>query len=157
MKLKFSLNLFFGVLFCLNCALKVDAARLYPEKQYQTVWCSQNGGVEEVVLQDNTRVDCVLPKYAIEFDFANKWSEAVGQSLYYACLAQKAPGIVLIMENYQKDIKYLSRLRRIAGIYGITVWTMSPEDLKITDKKPSSIGAQHVKESQTCKRKTENY
>lgn len=114
----------------LKFTLQADAARLYHEKQYQSVWCAQNGGVAEVVLFDNTRVDCILPEYAIEFDFANKWSEAVGQSLYYSYVTKKKAGIVLIIEDKRRDIKYLSRLNKIAECYGITVWTMTPDDLR---------------------------
>jgi len=148
MKLSNRLNLLLLTLIAvLNFTLHADAARLYPEKQYQTVWCAQNGGKAEVILYDKTRVDCILPEYAIEFDFANKWSEAVGQSLYYSCITGKKAGIVLIIEDMVKDRKYLSRLNKIAPHHGITVWTMRPADLQKCSR------ATHT---QICK-KTENY
>ena len=37
--------------------------------------------------------------YAVEFDFAEKWAEAVGQALYYALKTGKKPAVVLIMED----------------------------------------------------------
>lgn len=117
-------------LFSLLCQGEVWSARLYPEKLYQTAWCSANNGNAEVPLYDKSRVDCILPEYAIEFDFANKWSEAVGQSLYYGYMTRKKPGIVLIMEQEQKDKAYLNRLNKIATLYGITVWIMRPSDLE---------------------------
>lgn len=107
------------------------ALRLYPEREYQVAWCSDKNGKSEVVLQDKTRVDCVVNNYAIEFDFANKWSEAVGQSLYYAHVLKKTPAIVLILENKNKDSKYLERLNKIAPAYGITVWTIEPDYLTV--------------------------
>lgn len=125
------INLFLiGFLVGLNFTLQAQAARLYPEKQYQSMWCLKNGGTSEVMLYDRTKVDCILPEYAIEFDFANKWSEAIGQSLYYSYVTNKKAGIVLILEDKDRDIKYLSRLNKIAIGHGIRVWTMTPTDLQ---------------------------
>lgn len=95
------------------------------EKDYQKLWCSVNNGRTEVVLPDKTRVDCVTETHAIEFDFAKKWGEAIGQSLYYASALKKTPGIVLILENPEKDTKYLKRLQTVAEKYGISVWTIT--------------------------------
>ena len=66
---------------------------------------------------------------AIEFDFAQKWAESIGQSLYYGLCTGKNSGIVLIMENPQKDIKYLNRLNEVAKKYNIKVWTITPQDM----------------------------
>lgn len=41
------------------------ASHLYPEKEYQRVWCTINGGISEYVLTDKARVDCVTKDYAI--------------------------------------------------------------------------------------------
>lgn len=102
----------------------------YLEKDYQNVWCSANRGVTEYRLTDGARVDCVTQTHAIEFDFANKWAESIGQSLYYGKSLCKKAGVVLIMENPQKDFRYLKRLQSVADIYNITVWTMTPDDIK---------------------------
>jgi hypothetical protein len=51
-----------------------------------------------VVLPDGTRCDCVTETHAIEFDFGNKWAEAIGQSAYYSLLTDKKAGIVIILE-----------------------------------------------------------
>ena len=107
----------------------VLSARLYPEKVYQEYWCKKYGGYSEVKLADETRVDCVLNDYAIEFDFANKWGESIGQSLYYSISLNKKAGVVLIMEDMQRDKRYLARLLKVADLNNITVWTISPDDL----------------------------
>lgn len=99
----------------------------YLEKDYQNVWCKANGGSLEVVLFDNARVDCVTPDYAIEFDFAKKWGEAIGQSLYYGAVLNKKSGVVLIMENGTTDKKYLDRLSMVAKKHNITIWTVTPQ------------------------------
>ncbi len=56
-----------------------------------------------MVLPDKARVDCVTDTHAIEFDFAKKWGESIGQALYYATILNKQAGIVLIMEKGVAD------------------------------------------------------
>lgn len=102
----------------------------YFEKDYQKVWCDAHCGSMEVILTDKARVDCVTATHAIEFDFAPKWAESIGQALYYGYALNKKPGIVLIIENADKDQKYINRVKSVAEIYGITLWTISPEDMK---------------------------
>lgn len=101
----------------------VFAEHRYKEKVYQDEWCQQAGGVTEYRLDDGTRIDCLTDMYAIEFDFAPKWAESVGQSLHYALMTGKRPGVVLIMEN-ENDDRHFDRLNRLADRYNIKVWTM---------------------------------
>lgn len=120
---------FISVLLFLFLALPAFAQpknHLYSEKDYQTAWSVTNGGSMEVILPDKARVDCVTKTHAIEFDFAQKWGEAIGQALYYGTALHKKPGIVLIMENPAKDQKYLKRVMAVANQHGITVWTITP-------------------------------
>lgn len=99
------------------------------EKEYQTEWCNANNGEMEVILDDDARVDCVTSTHAIEFDFAPKWNEAIGQALYYGIATNKKAGIVLILEHEANDTKFLNRVNTVAKEHNITVWTMTPEDL----------------------------
>ena len=105
-------------------------SHLHLEKEYQDAWCKANNGEMEVVLSDNARVDCVTQTHAIEFDFAQKWGESIGQSLYYGVATHKQPGIVLIMERGASDQKYLNRVNAVANQHNITVWTITPEYLE---------------------------
>lgn len=82
------------------------------EDFYVTQWCNPNFGRKEAVLWDMTRVDCLTKDYAIEFDFAHKWAESVGQSLYYAEMTKKKPAVVLILEKWS-DLKYVKRIERL--------------------------------------------
>lgn len=109
------------------------AKRLHPEAEYQKTWCEKRGGVIEYKLSDKTRVDCLLPNMAVEFDFANKWAECIGQALYYGRMTNRQPACVLIMERGEKDLKYLKRLRRAAYRKGVNLrtFTMKPEHLYI--------------------------
>ena len=85
------------------------------EKDYQKETCN---GVIEYRLDDGCRVDCLTDEYAIEYDFANKWAEAVGQALYYAEKTGKKPAIVLILKN-EKQKKHLPKAEVLCKKYGI--------------------------------------
>lgn len=97
-----------------------------PERAYQEEWCAKEGGVVEYTLPDRTRVDCLTGEYAIEVDFSSKWAEAVGQSLYYAEMTGKRPGVLLILED-EGDSRHLERLVFLAKRFGIRVWTVGPD------------------------------
>ncbi|WP_316347638.1 hypothetical protein [Desulfuromonas acetoxidans] len=103
----------------------VSAAHLRYEREYQAQWCSAVGGETEYRLQDGTRVDCLTDDYAIEFDFASKWAESIGQSLYYGICTERLPGVVLILEK-ESDSRYLPRIKAVANLHGIKVWTTGP-------------------------------
>lgn len=95
-----------------------EGKHLYKEAEYQAYWCNKHGGVMEYRLKTGERVDCVLPEYAVEVDFAKKWNECVGQALSYASVLNKNPKCVLILEDKTKEMKYKKRLeRRIIQYY----------------------------------------
>lgn len=81
----------------------------YKEKHYVQAYCK---GQIEYRLPDKTRVDCLTDDYAIEFDYANKWAESIGQSLYYAKMTGKKPAVAIIMKS-PKDEKYISRINTV--------------------------------------------
>ncbi len=120
------------VLFCIVLvSLPASAKRLYSESTYQQIWCDKHGGVTEYELDDKCRVDCLTQDLAVEFDFANKWAECIGQSQYYGLKTGKQPACVLIMERGEKDLKYLKRLRKVAYKKGVNLrtFTMKPEHI----------------------------
>ena len=104
--------------------------RLQPEAAYVAAWCVAQGGQVEVRLRDGTRADCVLQRYAVEADFANKWYEGIGQAAHYAQLLQKRPGVLLILEQ-PDDCLYLARMCAVlTGLrvqeQSIKLWTTGP-------------------------------
>lgn len=99
------------------------------EIDYQSHWCNKHKGVLEYRLSDGTRVDCLTSEYAVEVEYARKWAEAIGQSLFYTKMTGKKPGIVLIM-NEKGDERFAKRLRAVASREKIKVWTIRPNDLK---------------------------
>lgn len=98
-----------------------------PELWYQKVWCEGRGGKVEARLNDGRRVDCITESHAIEMDFANKWHEAIGQSLDYGMLTKKQAGIVLILRK-PSDYQYWERLQQFLEHYQlpITTWKLGP-------------------------------
>ena len=119
----------FLILLLTSCA--AQAKRLYRESVYQVQWCNAHHGIAEYKLRDNTRVDCLTDTLAVEFDFADKWAECIGQAIYYGRQTGKQAACVLILENGENDLKYLYRLRRAAYKKGVNVrtFTMKPEHL----------------------------
>lgn len=82
------------------------------EAYYVNQWCTADFGRKEAVLWDMTRVDCLAKDYAIEFDFAKKWAESIGQALYYSKLTGKKPAVALILTS-PTDYKYVKRVERL--------------------------------------------
>ncbi len=82
---------------------------VHPERWYQERFCDSVGGRMEVILSDKTRPDRLTPDRAWEVDFARKWAESIGQSLHYARMTGRKPGIVLIIETLG-DIRYIETL-----------------------------------------------
>lgn len=113
------------------------AASINPERHYQRIWCDDQGGVMEYRLDDGSRIDCLTDSHAVEFDFARKWSQSVGQALYYGQRSGRQPAVVLIMEG-PGDIRYLRRLLAIAPGNGLTIWTISPSAHPDSPPKPAS-------------------
>jgi hypothetical protein len=88
------------------------AKHTHPEKYYQQIWCKENNGEIEYILEDKSRVDCITTNYAVELDFAPKWAECIGQALYYGIATNKKPVCLLIIEK-NKDFKYYKRAKKV--------------------------------------------
>ena len=82
------------------------------ESYYVNQWCTSDFGRKEAILWDMTRVDCLAKDYAVEFDFAKKWAESIGQALYYSKLTGKAPAVALILTS-PLDYRYVKRVERL--------------------------------------------
>ena len=108
----------------------------HSESSYQHAYCSAHNGTEEYELSDKTRIDCLTDEYAIEFDFANKWAESIGQCLHYGLLSGRKPKVVLILDDKYKEqqMVYYERVKKVGQTYGIEVEYVSDEILNI-DKK----------------------
>ena len=102
------------------------AKRMHKEKIYQAEWIKRYGGQSEYVLDCGSRVDVLDSKHAIEIDFADKWHEGIGQSLYYALKTGKKAGLVLIIED-EKDLKFYKRAKLVTEKHNIDLWRIKNE------------------------------
>ena len=104
----------------LTLAASLDAARLNPEAHYQEIAAKKYSGQTEVTVPDGTRCDIVTETHAIEVDFADKWAEAIGQSLNYSFQLNKKAGILLILEK-PDDERHLIRVQSIIKHFKLTI------------------------------------
>ena len=107
----------------------------HSESSYQHAWCQAHNGVEEYENIDKTRVDCLTSCYAVEFDFANKWAESIGQALHYQLMTGKKAKVVLILENPQKEMIYYARVKKLGKIYNFDVEYVTPKILNLKNGK----------------------
>lgn len=96
-----------------------------------TRWLAEGNDLQDFVGEaekktvDGSRVDIYTNSgYAIEVEWASKWKEAIGQSLYYATLEDAKPGIILLFKGDQVEKFYYMRLMVVASKYGIKVWVV---------------------------------
>lgn len=107
----------------------------HSESSYQHVWCSAHNGIEEYENPDKTRVDCLTDTHAVEFDFANKYYEGIGQALHYSVMTGKKPMVVLILDSkYLKEqMIYFERIKKIGEVFNIDVEYVSDEILNLDE------------------------
>lgn len=103
----------------------LNKEKLY-ERDYINAYCN---GIKEYELKDRTRVDCLTISYACEFDWANKWYEGIGQSLWYSYKTGKKPCLVLIL-NKNKDYIYFNRAKILCDKYNIKLIEIKAKDYK---------------------------
>ncbi len=121
-------NLFIAILIAfilLAVAVNIArAARLHHEAEYVTTWCEPQKGIEEFRLIDPYsgdfmgRVDCLTATHAVEFDFADKWAEGVGQALFYSSRTGKRAGLALIIED-PKDNRHVVKVKALIAAEGL--------------------------------------
>ncbi len=99
-----------------------ESKEKFREADYVNAYCK---GEVEYRLPDRTRVDCLTEEYAIEFDWAKKWAESIGQSLYYAEMTGKRPAVAIIVKS-PKDDRYIERIKKVDK--NITVFKIKAKD-----------------------------
>ncbi len=105
------------------------------EASYQNAYCKLHNGIVEYQNPDFTRVDCLTDMYAIEFDFAQKWAESIGQALHYQEMTGKKAKIVLILESPTKEMVYFKRVEKLSEKYDFEVEYVTRDILKLEDDK----------------------
>lgn len=110
--------------FCFLACSSRGHAEKRPESYYAAKWCREHNGTLEYVLSDQTRVDCLTDTLAVEFDWASKWAEGLGQALHYSYMTKKKGAVVLLFRDPVKDEKYRIRLINAAACCDIEIYTM---------------------------------
>ena len=123
-------KIFIFILILNSFICKANAQYKHSEKSYQYAWCAQNNGIAEYINQDKTRIDCLTKTHAVEFDFAKKWAESVGQALYYGIMTGKKAKVVLIVEE-AKEMKYFKRVEKLSKVYNFDVEFVTNAILKL--------------------------
>ena len=108
---------------------------IHSEATYRHSWCKAHNGIEEFKNKDYTRVDCLTSTHAVEFDFAKKWAESIGQALHYQEMSGKRGMIVLILENPKKEMIYFNRIKKLSVKYDFDVEYITPDDLVLINNK----------------------
>jgi len=103
------------------------------EESYQKAWCNAHNGIMEYENSDFTRVDCLTKTHVVEFDFANKWHESIGQALHYGMMTGKKPMVVLILDDPITQMVYFKRIKKIAKKYKFDVEYVT-NDILILDQ-----------------------
>ena len=104
------------------------------EEAYQYAWCTAHNGIIEYENKDFTRIDCLTLTHAVEFDFANKWHESIGQALHYSVMSGKRAKVVLILDNPKSQMVYYRRIREIAKKYNFDTEFVTDEILNLEKK-----------------------
>lgn len=121
-----------------------ETARLAPKYGAIAIdgqWVSpdspDNDKLRPATAWDRSRVDLLTATHAIEVEWAYKWKEAVGQSLYYSILYDKKPGIILLRKRGDDDERFIYRCQIVCARYGIALWIENAQDAdqgKVTPK-----------------------
>jgi len=95
---------------------------LHTESWYQDRECIN--GEKEFMNVDRTRTDCYInlngESINIEYDYAHKWYECIGQALHYTTLNGGRARCVLIVESLDA-VKYVDRAQRTVNHHNIPV------------------------------------
>lgn len=113
-------------MFCgLIVGMAADTAPALWESEYQACerLAEKYEAEREVRLEDGCRVDLLSQTEAIEVDWARKWCEAVGQSLYYAIETDRCAGIILLLRDPADDERFVARCKKVCDHAGIALYT----------------------------------
>ena len=90
------------------------------ERDVNEVWCLNNGGNDNYRTDDDTYVDCLTDKYAIEAEYDYNWKEAIGQALHYAESTNRKAGILFI-KRAESGKDYHGQMMRVINKYKLPI------------------------------------
>jgi hypothetical protein len=113
----YTLKLFTAILICLVCLpcfaweiLKFDISPDAKESVWRDALAEYFDGKTEVVI-DGGRIDIELDDFVIEVDFIKKWTECLGQAIFYAdATGKRGVGVLIAFDIEKKKIEMIDRL-----------------------------------------------
>lgn len=125
------MSLIFSLIFLVTSAGGVDLSEnQVSDKIVQMGVIVPKNSIREYTLPDDSRVDIFTDEYAFEVEWAHKWKESIGQSLYYAIQTDKKPGIILLFKGEPQDKENYLRCSVVCEKYNIKLITLKVKDLK---------------------------
>ena len=94
-------------------------------------WCEEHAGQAEATLYGGGRADCLTATHAVEVERAARWTEGLGQALWYSVLADRRAGLVLIVDD-DAEWRYWVRLGTVVEQRSL------PVDLWLIDRRESA-------------------
>ena len=84
---------------------------------------AEMGGQAEARTPDGSRVDILTDQlaYAVDWCQSGKWSQGIGQALFYGLATNRKPGLILLQKDPQAERKFYLRALAVCGRYGITL------------------------------------
>lgn len=82
-------------------------------------------------LWDGTRVDVLTKLFACEVDWAPKWAEAIGQSLWYANVVGRDPIVILLVKDFDRERRYIYRAQVVCTEQEIGLWMVDTKKSEI--------------------------
>jgi hypothetical protein len=99
---------------CLSSS-RLDAG----EAEWTKTLALKHNAESEVVLWDKTRADLVGSTWVGEVDWAPKWSEGIGQCLYYSIVLERKPVLFLLTKRGEERFVY--RAQTVCAKYKINL------------------------------------
>jgi hypothetical protein len=130
----------FPLLFCLLWSLfwlspvpAQDDRSKWDEVTWTESLCSDrmaDGWESNYRTPDGSYVDILTPTLAVEVDWAPKWKEAIGQSLFYSISTGKKPAVLLLVRDWDKERVYYLRCLAVCSRYDIQLITQDVPEKK---------------------------
>lgn len=80
-------------------------------------------GVPEFRLEDQTRVDILLPTAAVEVEWCKCWKSGIGQALHYAIHTNRQPVLMLLTRGKPREVEYIRSAMAACQRAGVTLLT----------------------------------
>lgn len=84
-------------------------------------------------LWDGTRVDILTKNWAVEVDWASKWTEAIGQCQWYAANTERTPGVCLLVKDFATESHYIYRCKTVCENLDIHLWLVDTKKCEVID------------------------